>query len=91
MSVTFDDLQGRIQTLASSLGCTEEHLIRICAVSLTQHWHAADRWVRLESEPSPSAPMWVNEQERDKIVAALANQRGAQNRLLREDLEKLFE
>lgn len=91
MSLTFDDLQGRIQSLAASLGVTEAHLIKICGVSLVQHFAAAERWVRMEYVGTRSAPLWLNEQEQQKLVAALKGERGTEIRMIRQAAESLFE
>jgi hypothetical protein len=88
--MTFDDLHGRISTLSASSGMSEEHLIKICAVSINEHLRAAVRWIRLESPPSDSAPLWLKELERDKLLAALRGQKGSEIRLIRQALEEMF-
>jgi hypothetical protein len=88
--MTFDDLIGRIQAISANYGFKEEHLIKVCVISLTNHLSAAERWVRLEYEPDRSASLWLREQERDKLLAALRGQKGSEIRLIRQALEELF-
>ena len=88
--MTFSDLQSWLIVQASRLGYPVEQLNRIAAVSIVQHFVAAERWVRLEGGYTPSAPFWLEQREAVKLAAMLRGQRGTDARLLRQALERLI-
>jgi hypothetical protein len=89
--VTFDDFRGWLLGKVAQ-GWPEEQLLKIARISITRHEEAAERWVRLEDyEPGRSAPLWLNEKEARKLVGALKGQRGADFRLIRQQLLEMFD
>lgn len=89
--MTFDDFYGWILGRASR-GWPIEMLLKMACVSIVRHEEAAERWVRLEvSDPGRSAPLWLNEHEAQKLSSALKTQRGAEFRLIRQQLQQMFD
>ena len=88
--ITFDDLQGRLATLAANYGFDVEFLNKVAAIGVQRHIEAADRWVRLEADVRGSAPLWLSRQEAHNLAAVVRREKGAEMRLLHEALEDLL-
>ena len=89
--MTFDDFRAWI-IQQQAQGWQESTLLKMARISIVRHKEAAERWVRLEvTDPGKSAPFWLNEHEARKIAGALKGQRGTELRLLRQQLEALFD
>lgn len=75
----------------SGQGFPTEHLLKIAVVSINTHLDAADRWVRLETNPGRSCPFWLEEREARKLLGIMQGARGTEIRLLRQQLGALFD
>jgi hypothetical protein len=91
ISLTVSDLAAAVIQKTNVTGIPEGLLVKICFVSLSRYLDAHDRWERLESDGHQKrAPLWLDRSEADKIVSMLAGQRGATARLIRQEIESLF-
>lgn len=72
-------------------GLTEEHLVRVCIIGLVAHFEAVDRWQRLEQDrPGRSMPIWLGEKDVNELLRGLRGQKGAEIRLVRQELQAMF-
>lgn len=89
-STTVDDIHGWILTKVAQ-GWPEGLLWKIAGVSLRRYLEATDRWARLEYGRDRTAPLWLDEREAKKLSAMLRGLKGSEARLIRQEIERLFD
>lgn len=87
--LTVEDFHGWLLTKVGQ-GWPEALLLKMAVISINALMDAASRWERLEGGQSPSAPIWFDTNERDKILAAISGQKGTTIRVLRQALQKML-
>lgn len=66
-------------------------LLKQAIISVLALQMASERWQQEARPPSATAPLWLDERERDRLLAALKRKRGREAKLLRQDLQRMFE
>jgi hypothetical protein len=84
-----DDMRGFLMTLMAQ-GWPEGLLIKQAIVSIRALHAAAERWQRLEGGYVSTAPLWLDQNERDKLLVMMRGQKSTEARLLRQALQDMF-
>lgn len=88
-NLDMDDMRGFLMTLMAQ-GWPEGLLIKQAIISIRALHAAAERWQRLEGGYVSTAPLWLDQNERDKLLVALRGQKGTETRLIRQALQDMF-
>jgi hypothetical protein len=87
--VDLDDFRGYVMTLMSQ-GWPEGLVLKQAIVSIRALHAAAERWQRIEGGYVSTAPLWLDQQERDKLLDMLRGQKSVEARALRQALQEMF-
>jgi len=88
-NLDIDDLRGFLMTLQSQ-GWPEGLLIKQAIVSVRALHAAAERWQRIEGGYVSTAPLWLDQNERDKLLTMLRGQKSVEARGIRQALQEMF-
>jgi hypothetical protein len=88
-ALDMDDMRGFLMTLVAR-GWPEGLLIKQAIVSIHALQTASERWRRLEYGYARSAPLWLDERERDKLLVMLRGEKSAEARGIRQALIGMF-
>jgi hypothetical protein len=84
-----DDMRGFLLTLQAQ-GWPEGLLIKQAIVSIRALHRSAERWQRTEGGYVSTAPLWLDENERDKLLALMRGAKGVEARGIRQALQDMF-
>lgn len=88
--VRFSDLIRFLEKTGEDFGHDEDRMVRICLVGMVRYFETVDRWIRLENDrPGKVAPLWLSETDADALLKGLRGQKGAEIRLIRQELQGL--
>lgn len=73
-----------------SQGWPEGLVLKQAIVSIRALHAAAERWQRIEGGYVSTAPLWLDQQERDKLLDMLRGQKSVEARALRQALQEMF-
>jgi hypothetical protein len=73
-----------------SQGWPEGLVLKQAIVSIRALHDAAERWQRIEGGYVSTAPLWLDQNERDKLLDMLRGQKSVEARALRQALQGMF-
>lgn len=92
INLTFEDTAAFLIQKMGQTGLPEGLLAKLAAIGVQRYIEAHDRWERGENDSFVKrAPLWLDRNEADKLVAMLAGQRGTTARLIRQSIASLFD
>lgn len=92
INLTFSDTVAFLIQKMNQTNLPEGLLAKLAAIGVQRYIEAHDRWERGENDSFVKrAPLWLDRNEADKLVAMLAGQRGTTARLIRQSIATLFE